>query len=243
MSSFYVRREGQIEGPWELSKLQSEIRLRKLAKYHDVSEDKQTWIKAGSLEELFPKRSIRKQVGGRNEDLTLAPDELDLEEEKVWYFESETGQQGPMTLTELRKVVSSGNTVLDDLVWRDGWPDWRSVEQVPEIGDLLLHRAEQTVVTDATRMVDVPAPAQTKSTAAMISVSLGIIVLALSCLPPVGFLGIVPMICGVYALTEIKKKELEGSGLAYGGIALGLVASLVSLVSLIAGLTYLSSQS
>lgn len=242
MSSFYVRREGQIEGPWDLSKLQAEIRLRKLAKYHDVSEDRQTWVKAGSVEELFPKKTFRKQVGGRTEELSLAPEESLQAEEKVWYFESEDGQQGPMTLTELRAVVGNGRTVLDDLVWRDGWDDWRSVEQVPEIADLLLRRAEQTMVTDATRMVDVPAPGEGKSNLAMISLVLGIIVLVLSCVPPFGFMGIIPLIIGVFALIEINKKGLQGTGLAYGGIALGIVASLFSLIALIVSLTYLSSQ-
>jgi hypothetical protein len=47
-----------------------------------------------------------------------------------WYLAREGQQYGPVTETELRKIMELGHLRKEDLVWRDGFPEWREAGTV-----------------------------------------------------------------------------------------------------------------
>jgi hypothetical protein len=52
----------------------------------------------------------------------------------VWYYaDGGGGQDGPFTFGELKAALASMSNPKDVLVWRDGFPDWMSAEDVPEL--------------------------------------------------------------------------------------------------------------
>lgn len=51
----------------------------------------------------------------------------------VWYYADGDKEQGPVTLAQLKGLLTSGKIQPDDLVWKDGLDDWMPAEEVPEL--------------------------------------------------------------------------------------------------------------
>lgn len=51
----------------------------------------------------------------------------------VWYYAHGDKEQGPVTLAQLKGLLSSGKIQSDDLVWKDGLDDWVPAESVQEL--------------------------------------------------------------------------------------------------------------
>lgn len=231
MTEYYVRREGRIEGPWNLEKLKSEVRLRKLGKYHELSEDRETWQKAGGFDDLFPKKHVRKVVGG--ETKIHVPEETKTQAEpKVWYCDAKGRQDGPMTLTDIRRRIHEGELVLDDSVWCEGWDEWVAVEDVPEFTQEI---DGDKSYTEATRMIENPFDKRANSKTAIASLALAILVFCGSCIPFVGFAGIGPMILGGFSIVELKTSKERGLYFAIAGVVLGAISVLLALLVMLVG--------
>ena len=56
------------------------------------------------------------------------------DEEATWYVRPPSGgQYGPATASLLRQWISEGRVASTALLWREGWPQWRSAgEALPE---------------------------------------------------------------------------------------------------------------
>ena len=70
----------------------------------------------------------------------------------VWYVRPPTGGQfGPADGTIMRRWLDEGRVSADALVWREGWPDWKSAGPVfpsLEASDLLVPVAASAVALD-----------------------------------------------------------------------------------------------
>src|SRR5215471_11462439 len=51
--------------------------------------------------------------------------------ESVWYYAREGAQTGPVSFDELKKVVGAGQIGPEDLVWKEGTPDWMPAKTIP----------------------------------------------------------------------------------------------------------------
>ncbi len=67
-------------------------------------------------------------------------DPLSEAPEAVWYVRPSTGgQYGPASGDIIRTWIKDGRVGASSLVWRDGWPEWRSAAVVfPELADQLV---------------------------------------------------------------------------------------------------------
>lgn len=59
----------------------------------------------------------------------------DQGDQAVWHIALGDTTQGPYTLEELAQYYADGSVVLDTLVCRDGWNDWKPAGEVPELLD------------------------------------------------------------------------------------------------------------
>jgi hypothetical protein len=90
-----------------------------------------------------------------SEAASIAPSEADggdgrdgEDGEATWYVRPPSGNQyGPASTELLSQWVAEGRVAENSLVWRDGWPNWRSAsEALPEyVGRLASHRDVETV--------------------------------------------------------------------------------------------------
>src|SRR5262245_2690227 len=50
-----------------------------------------------------------------------------------WFYAKNGQQIGPVTLDQLKALVSSGQVAKTDMVWRDGMANWLPAGEVPEL--------------------------------------------------------------------------------------------------------------
>jgi len=141
----YVRIRGRVQGPLDEEGLRRLIKRGQLAQFHEVSTDGVTWKKAGEfIPEFFvnPRGGEGPHTPGGGED-PLPEDEIAGPDDDQWYYGLGDKQLGPETFTHLVELVRSGTLTDEDLVWKEGMPDWVNVSEVPDLRPFL-KRAEET---------------------------------------------------------------------------------------------------
>jgi hypothetical protein len=56
----------------------------------------------------------------------------------IWYLFDERGKLGPLGLRSLRMTLATYQNARDIPVWRDGFPDWKRAEDIPELAATVL---------------------------------------------------------------------------------------------------------
>jgi GYF domain 2 len=56
----------------------------------------------------------------------------------TWYLFDETGKLGPLGLRSLRMTLATYQNARDIPVWRDGFPEWKRAEDIPELAATVL---------------------------------------------------------------------------------------------------------
>lgn len=248
--TYFVRRHGRIEGPWSAAKLKAEIGLRKLGRHHEISADGATWQRAGEVEGLFVSASVRKRVGrpasapsaiSRCEAVAADNNELELELDAgpavnstaTWYYSVDERQFGPVREDELAFEIEAGRLSLDALVWRDGYADWVTIEEAPELMARIDNswRNSNASYTAATRCA---APIPERLRYPGFALWSGIITLLLCWIPFVGFAGLVPIVLGVMGISEANAagSHVGGRGGAIAGIMLGVASIVLAAIEL-----------
>lgn len=250
--NYYVRRQGRVDGPWNVDKLRSEIKLRKLGRHHEVSLDGTQWQRAQDINGLFSAASLRKSVKG----LSSSTPELELEVDENYVFSTELSddsngwycsiadqQRGPMSRSDLIAILTGGQATLDDLVWREGFSGWMPVESVPELMTVLdsSSRVGTVPLADATQMISKKART---SWLAILSLAAGIAIFLLSWLPVVGLLGFIPVVTSSIAIYRVRASNgtLTGIGLAIAGLVLGMLSLAVGIIVLLGFAAWLNSM-
>ncbi len=65
--------------------------------------------------------------------IAMMPKLEDFSQEAEWYLADSRGQFGPMSFQELVARLKRGEPEADAVVWREGFEDWRPIEEVPEL--------------------------------------------------------------------------------------------------------------
>ena len=128
--SLYVKMRGRVLGPFDPNRLQQMAKMGQLSRTHMLSEDGDNWRRAGEYPELFI--SDANQV-----EPTSAPaaEELVTTERPSanWHYSLGDQPIGPVTLTDLRNLVTSGQLGPNELVWKESMDDWVSIQSIPEL--------------------------------------------------------------------------------------------------------------
>jgi len=204
---YLVRNRGKVSGPYSFAHLKSLRAQGRLARFHEISEDGQTWAAASTLVEIFPAPTPPERRPGRSTD--VAPDKAQVAEVTVakshWHYLDERGvQQGPIRQGELIALLENDSLPWTTLVWQAGMPDWASAASVTEFG------AAQSMAATAP---------PTRSTLAVLSLILTLLW--------IGCLGsLAGIILGVLALREIDQSQgrIVGKGMAWTAIGLGIAS-------------------
>ena len=164
--SWYVRARGRILGPLSWEQLRALRDRGQLARFDQVSRDKQSWAAADSLERLFPRSgsggafvaaSGAKNAGtGRGPEpesegfLILDDDDAvrpatgaglttagpAADEPTAWYYAEAGLPQGPVRYSELKRLAKDGRIGAGTLYWRSGLEQWTSGSDLPELSRL-----------------------------------------------------------------------------------------------------------
>ena len=138
----------------------------------------------------------------------------------VQWFYGENGQQaGPIDESGLHALIASGQIGPATLLWREGLPGWRSLEQLRADGGIYLSTAPQFA---GYGMINPPT-----SGLAIASLVCGIVSLV-TCMVIVG---IPAVICGHMAMSQIANSPtpVAGRGMALAGLVCGYLSVLMLL--------------
>jgi hypothetical protein len=131
---YYVRIRGVVSGPFDNGQLQTMRRMGRLARFHEISPDRQTWVAASTLAGLFPlapppagqatRRNPSAAQPSPAVNTTPAPAFKPAPGPAVWYYDSGEDTVGPIALEELHRLIAQGIVNQKTLVWTEGMPGW-----------------------------------------------------------------------------------------------------------------------
>ena len=146
---------------------------------------------------------------------------------KNWYYTSQGQQAGPVTFLELRQRVVAHQLFYNDMVWREGMPQWLPAGQTQELGNLFIPMPGEDIGQNAGIRMLIPVG---RSAWAIAAGYLGLFCLCILPAP-------VAVIISVVAINELRRdKSKHGMGRAVFGLVagiLGCIGGLVILISLV----------
>jgi hypothetical protein len=144
-----------------------------------------------------------------------------------WYYGSQGQQHGPISESELRRLLADGTLTQQTMVWRDGWADWKVVADVGEWQTAAA--ITPSVLPHEPSSYAVP----TQCGLAIASMICGIVCL-LTCYVH-GIAAIPAVICGHMALKKIRESDvpMAGRGMAIAGLVTGYLGLLLQIAMLV----------
>jgi hypothetical protein len=224
-----------------------------VARFDQVSRDRQEWVAADSLERLFPRggaggafvagTAARKPGTNRPSDLEsdefLILDDEDgdgnapgpaaragpsADEPAGWYYAEAGTPQGPVGYGELRRLARDGRIGPGTLYWRTGLEQWMTGSELPELSRLWPDEDARGASPRAATLPPRDRKAEPVGAGATPRIHpLAIASLALNLLCGVG--NVAAIVAGVMALRQMARSggTTTEKRLALGGIVLGVV--------------------
>jgi hypothetical protein len=130
-----VRARGRVLGPLTWAQLQALRDRGQLARFDQVSQDRQNWTGADQVARLFPRSGTGGTPGSTatSDFIILDDDEAGFgsgasasagEGAHEWFFARGGSHQGPVQLSELQRMADSGEIDPETLVWKSGMEQW-----------------------------------------------------------------------------------------------------------------------
>jgi hypothetical protein len=134
-NALYVRSRGKILGPFNLPQLQSLRDRGQLRRFHEVSEDRLSWVSASSVAELFPPGSppaLDSDSRAHGAQAAAPPNAPAGPPPEWWYYLDSGGRQcGPCTRRQLDELWQAGTLEDNSRVWKEGLGDWQAIADLP----------------------------------------------------------------------------------------------------------------
>lgn len=125
---WYVRKPGWVRGPYSLHDMRRFRELGWLSKTESVSRDLQSWEPAGHIKELWHEAGASEK--GPEDQKQPGPAVPSAQ----WRYSLDRQPcDEPVSFATLQILASLGRLRAEDLVWREGWPEWRAAGKVPGI--------------------------------------------------------------------------------------------------------------
>lgn len=222
---WYIRKAGWVRGPYTLEDMRRIRQLGWLSSTEAVSRDMQSWEPAGGVSEIW---AVVAQTPENAHELVPPPVPIAANH---WRYTSD-GQpnEEPVSFATLQILAALGRLHAADMVWREGWRDWRNSADVPGLlagpsewctacGEPVSPRSTRCK-TCGSRLPGFSVPH------AELCVACGILGLVLF---PAFPLWLIAIFMGNYDLAEIAKGRMDPAGRnsASLGLRLGIIGGAV----------------
>lgn len=220
---WYIRRAGWIRGPYTRDDMARFRRLGWLGRSESVSRDMVSWRSAGEVHELWDDLPDAIQQ-------PLPPAPAAIGRERWQYVLDGKMSDEPVSFATLQLLAGVGRLSGNDMVWREGWPEWRRAADVPGLltgpaewctvcGEETSPRARRCASCGA-RLPGLSPPH------AELCLATGILGLVLF---PVFPLWMIAMFIGHHDRSEIAKGRMDprGKNAATLGLRLGIIGGVV----------------
>jgi S1-C subfamily serine protease len=226
---YYIRVRGKVLGPFDVAQLRKQRDRGQLSRFHEISEDRITWVPASKIVELFPAEgSSSRSRGADPEGITgVAPSGGDGGRDTagaMWHYTNLRGKQvGPVTREHLLALLDEGTIDAQTLVWNPSLEEWVPMETVPGL---------------------LPEGADGKGRGGL-RFSLGLASVVAAVVWACGLGSVAAVVLGVLALRQARAKRdpgarkmaLAGLIAGAGGLVLSLVVGVIALIYAFSGPT------
>ena len=146
-ATWYTRSRGRIFGPFTRAQLESLRDRGQLTRFHEVSQDRQSWTSAASVSELFsqgeatPSQSPSNaySLAGRAipvyeaQEVAAEGPSAPAEGSSSWFYSQGGAHAGPVTFQDLQRMAAQGEIGPDSLVWKSGMAGWVVSRNFPDL--------------------------------------------------------------------------------------------------------------
>ena len=147
-----LRKSGKVTGPFSRAQLEGLRKRGQLSPFHEVSTDRQNWVSASELIGSFGDASGGSMgaigQGARVDsgyafDVQSQPSAVHADTASVaqsaliWFYNDAASTPGPVPTNEIVALMNSGRLTGESLVWKDGYPLWVAIKDVPELAAYL----------------------------------------------------------------------------------------------------------
>lgn len=142
-TNYYLRQQTRVSGPFTVGQLTSLLQRGRVARSDKISVDKVTWIAIADCPEIAP-RAV--QAASQSGPATRNEDGID------WFYTvGGTEQRDPVGTGAILQLIAAGIVGGDELVWRQGFVDWRPITAVEQFTHALTAAATPVLprATDA----------------------------------------------------------------------------------------------
>jgi hypothetical protein len=132
-----------VSGPFDLRQLKVMRKLERLARFHEVSADGETWVPASSIAALYPAAVVGPARPNRQDPATSEPGvsqqaggDAPLSQDSsqdAWFYAEGDQPCGPLGLQELQRLVAQGRLTPTTLVWCEGMANWVPYCELPSV--------------------------------------------------------------------------------------------------------------
>ena len=112
--SWYVRSRGRTLGPFSWPQLESLRDRGQLAQFHEVSQDKRSWVSASTLREFFGDRTAT--PGGGSEQYAIKNPLPPNHGSRDWFYQGAAGPVGPVSAEQLGALARSAQVFPETLI-------------------------------------------------------------------------------------------------------------------------------
>lgn len=132
---YYLRQQTRISGPFSTEQLRSLLHRGRVARSDKISTDKATWIPISECPDIAQRPVVAAQPAPAAEPVVVG-DGLE------WFYTLGGAEQPAAVTTEaLAEMVAAGRIQGGEMVWRQGFEDWKPLESVPEFAAALVVNA------------------------------------------------------------------------------------------------------
>lgn len=131
---YYLRQRTQISGPFTVDQLKSLLHRGRVARSDKVSTDKQTWILIADCPDIAHRPSVvaEQAVISQPAATVAASDGIE------WFY-TQGGAEQPAAVgtAAIAAMIAAGTLGSGEMVWRQGFDEWKPVSDVPEFAAVL----------------------------------------------------------------------------------------------------------
>jgi hypothetical protein len=226
-------------GPFDLAQLKSLRARGQLARFHEISQDRQNWASAETLADLFAEPARVKPSAhaeadpppprdANTYDLSVgsvdSPTTAAAGDDDQWFYALDGKPSGPVDFRDLQQLALSGQIGPSVLVWKKGMQGWTPTSSISGlavfVGPPDAPRPSGGPRRDEEHHPGASFPAEPARTS-----GLAIASLVLSLVWICGLGSLLAVIFGAISLSQISRSSgrLGGKGLAIAGLVLGIL--------------------
>jgi hypothetical protein len=128
---YYLRQQTKVSGPFSAVQLRGMLQRGRVARSDKVSTDRQNWVPVADCPDIVGAVNAA-PVPSAASPPAAAPAQIN--DGFAWHYTVHGAQQeAPVDTGKLQQLVATGEVGPEELVWRDGFLDWVTVRDVPEL--------------------------------------------------------------------------------------------------------------